>query len=131
MTSKRRKRKEEQWEQDRHSFTASVIEDLRNGFPMAVKWVVFSFVQAQREVGIGNESERITHLDALWEKFRANEENYPEHSPHDVLVSDSLAQMKEYLTELYDSHDLSASPLCYMADQDSEALVAYEYFWTE
>lgn len=131
MPKNRRKIKEERWLAIREEFADSVINDLKQQFPEAIKWVIFSFVKEQLKVGVRNSSKRMEELNLIWTQFRKDESNIPEHTPYDILVASTVDELRGYLIELYDDHSYGSGPLCCMDDSDPNALVAYEYFWTE
>jgi len=111
-------------------FTDSIIVSLKKRFPKANHWVIFSFVDAQREAGIGKDSERLSRLEVAWSSFR-DDRQLPKGQDFDIIATSDLKELKYKLQDLYEHHELYNSRLCCMDDSDSELKVGYEYFWTE
>lgn len=107
---------------------ASIKADLKTRFPNATRWALFSAVAGQREVGIGNESERLKTLEAAYQKF-LNGSDFRESKDSVICNDDEMLEIS--LGRFYDEHDWGGGYLCSTGDSGGDNSTGYEYFWIE
>ncbi len=128
MTTKRHQKSITKSLEGRDSLLQGIFDDLNRGFPKASKWVIFSAVGGQREAGIGVDSGRLQQLEEQYERF-LEIGNLPD--MEDSKICNTQDELRSALVDLYESHRWMEGPLCPRESSDPEAVIGYEYFWTE
>jgi len=132
MTTRRHQRSEERYQQQLADLTRSVINDLQASFPNALCWVIFSTVGAQREDGIRSDSTRADAVDQQFDEF-LKAPGTPPAETEDILCCTSITELEQRLPDFIVQQRWLGGPLCTWSDKarDPEAIIAFEYFWTE
>jgi hypothetical protein len=132
VTTRRHQRSEERYQQHLAALTRSVINDLQVAFPNALCWVIFSTIGAQLEDGIGSASTRADAVQQQFEEFLKTP-TAPPAETEDILCCTSIADLEQRLPAFIVQQRWLGGPLCTWSDKarHPEAIVAFEYFWTE
>ncbi|MCD6052330.1 MAG: hypothetical protein K0Q55_3748 [Verrucomicrobia bacterium] len=132
MTTRRHQRSEERSQQHLADLTRSVINDLQVAFPNALCWVIFSAIGAQREDGIGSDSPRADAVAQQFDDFLKAPDTPPAET-QDILCYTSLTELEQRLPAFIVQQRWMGGAICPWGDNvpKPEAIVAFEYFWTE
>jgi hypothetical protein len=132
MTTRRHQLSDERYQQKLADLTRSTIDDLQATFPNALCWVIFSAIGAQRADGIGSDSPRADAVAQQFDEFLKAPDTPPTET-QDILCCNSITELEQRLPAFIEQQRWIGGPLCPWGDKvpNPEAMLAYEYFWTE